>query len=111
VVTTYRAIDADGDGVTVPSNGQLCTNGTLPAPFLATLNGNDCDDTDPTRTHLAVLYPDGDGDGVGAPPRQILCIGTAVPAGLARGGYDDDDNDPTVIETDDDELDLLLLEN
>ena len=107
---TYHAIDEDGDGVTVPANGQLCTNGTLPPPFLAAQNGKDCDDTDPTLTHLAVLYPDADGDGVGAPPRQILCVGTTAPAGFARGGYDDDDADPTVIETDDDDdLDQLLF--
>ncbi len=105
----YHAIDADGDGVTVPASGQVCTNGTLPPPFKATQHGNDCDDTDPTVDHLVVLYPDLDGDGVGAPPRQITCIGATVPAGLSRGGFDDDDTDPTVIEVDDDELDLLLL--
>jgi hypothetical protein len=105
----YSGIDADGDGVTVPASGQVCTNGTLPPPFKATQHGNDCDDTDPAVDHLAVLYPDLDGDGVGAPPRQITCIGATVPAGLSRGGFDDDDTDPDVIEVDDDELDLLLL--
>jgi hypothetical protein len=105
----YHAIDSDGDGVTVPANGEVCTDGTLPSPFKANPNGNDCNDTDATLTHLAVLYPDRDGDGVGAPPRQIVCIGTTPPDGLVRGGFDDDDNDPSVIETDDDELDLLLL--
>jgi hypothetical protein len=110
VLTPYVAIDADGDGVTVPASGQLCTNGTLPPPYKAAANGHDCDDTTPTLTHFAVLYPDQDADGVGAPPREILCIGTARPAGLARGGYDDDDDDPAVIEIDeDDELDLILF--
>jgi hypothetical protein len=110
VLLTYQGIDADGDGVTVPASGQRCTDGTLPPPFRATQNGHDCDDNDPTLTHLAVRYPDQDGDGVGAPPRQVLCIGTTTPAGFAVGGYDDDDTDPTVIETDDDdELELLLL--
>jgi hypothetical protein len=106
---TYRAIDSDGDGVTVTATGQVCTNGTLPPPFKATPNGNDCNDNDPALTHFAVLYPDHDGDGVGAPPRQITCIGAALPAGLAIGGFDDDDSDPSVIEVDDDELDLLLF--
>ena len=80
-------------------------------PFRAAANGNDCDDTVPALTHLAVLYPDQDGDGVGSPPRQILCIGATAPAGFARGGYDDDGGDPAVIETDDDDalLDLILL--
>jgi hypothetical protein len=105
----YSAIDGDGDGVTVPASGQVCTSGTLPAPFKATPQGNDCDDSDRTIDHLAVLYLDLDHDGVGAPPRQVRCIGAAVPDGLSRGGFDDDDTDPDVIEDDDDELDLLLL--
>ena len=110
VLLSYQGIDADGDGVTVPATGQLCTGGVLPPPFLATQNGHDCDDHDPALTHLAVRYPDQDGDGVGAPPRQLLCLGTTTPAGFAVGGYDEDDADPTVIETDDDdELELLLL--
>jgi hypothetical protein len=110
---TYRAIDADGDGFTVPASGQLCTNGALPAPFRASENGNDCNDADPTLTHFAVLYPDQDGDGVGAPPRQVLCLGTTTPAGLVPGGYDEDDTDPAVIETEDfdDLLDLIVLGN
>ena len=109
-LVAYHAIDGDGDGVTVPASGQLCTDGTLPPPFLATPNGNDCDDDDPALTHLAVLYPDHDGDGVGAPPRARVCIGATVPAGFARGGYDDNDDDPAVIETDDsdDLVDLML---
>jgi hypothetical protein len=110
---TYHAIDADDDGATVPATGQLCTNGTLPPPFRATASGNDCNDNDPTLTHLAVLYPDQDGDGVGAPPRVLECIGTTVPEGFARGGYDDDDTDPMVIETEDsdDLLERLLLDS
>ena len=72
-----------------------------------------CDDGDPALTQLAVLYPDHDGDGVGAPPRQITCIGTTVPDGPSRGGYDDDDSDPDIIEDEDsnDLLELLLLES
>lgn len=73
-------------------------------------NGNDCNDDEPTLTHLAVRYPDQDGDGVGASPRQILCIGATTPLGFAVGGYDDDDGDPTVIEDEDfdDLLDIIL---
>jgi len=107
---SYQGIDADGDGVTVPASGQRCTDGTLPPPFVATANGNDCNDADPTLTHFAVLYPDNDGDGVGASPRQVLCLGATVPPGLVVGGYDEDDSDPAVIETEDfdDLLDLIL---
>jgi len=108
VLTTYNGVDADGDGVTVPVTGQLCTDGTLPPPFEATANGNDCDDTTPTLTRFAVLYPDQDGDGVGATPRQIACIGAALPPGLVYGGYDEDDADPAVIEDEEDD-DLLVL--
>lgn len=106
----YVAIDADGDGFTVPATGEVCTDGTLPPPYRAAAHGLDCDDADPLVAHVAVLYPDQDGDGVGAPPRQILCIGAQPPAGLVRRGYDEAAADPAVIETDeDDEEELLVL--
>jgi len=40
-----------------------------------------------------------------------LCIGVTWPAELVAGGYDEDDTDPTVIETEDfdDLLDLIVL--
>jgi hypothetical protein len=106
VLLPYAAIDADGDGVTVPASGEICTVGTLPPPFRDAENGLDCDDTDPMTDHIVMLYPDQDGDGVGTTPRQFLCIGAAPPQGFVRGGYDDDDDDPSVIETD--EGDLVL---
>jgi len=42
---------------------------------------------------------------------QHLCIGTTPPAGLVAGGYDEDDTDPAVSETEDfdDLLDLMVL--
>jgi hypothetical protein len=41
---------------------------------------------------------------------SIAMAMATLPAGLARGGFDEDDNDPTVIETDDDDdLDQLLF--
>jgi hypothetical protein len=108
---TYRAVDRDHDGFTVPETGMQCTNGTLPPPFFDTAHGNDCNDDDPALFRFAVLYHDGDGDGVGAPPRNILCLGPADPGGFVPGGYDEDDNDPAVIETEDfdDLLDLIVL--
>ena len=60
-----------------------------------------------------LTYPDLDGDGVGAAPRSIQCLGASLPPGRRLGGYDEDDADPAVITTedsDDDELDLILLD-
>lgn len=107
----YQGIDDDGDGFTIASSGSVCTDGTLPPRFVTALHGNDCNDHDPDLIRWAVLYHDGDGDGVGAPPRQVLCLGPLNPAGFVAGGYDEDDGDPAVIETDDfDELlDLIVL--
>lgn len=107
---SYVAVDEDGDGASVPASGSLCTDGHLPLPFLPVATGRDCDDTDASLTHFAVLYPDADHDGVGAAPRTIACLGAALPSGLVAGGYDEDDNDPAVIETEelDDLLDVIL---
>jgi hypothetical protein len=57
-------------------------------------------------------FADGDGFDVGAPVLQNVVSGPALPAGLACGGYDEDDDDPSVIETEDfdDLLELLLLD-
>jgi hypothetical protein len=106
----YTAVDFDRDGFTVPSLGTRCTAGTLLPPYHAQPTGHDCNDANPALTHFGVLYPDQDGDGVGAPPRQVHCIGATPPAGLERGGFDEDDGDPTVIESEDvdDLLDLIL---
>jgi hypothetical protein len=110
-LVTFVAIDEDNDGATVPASGQLCTDGTLPPPHHATPSGNDCNDHDATLTHFAVLYPDGDHDGIGAPPRQVHCLGATTPDGLVSRGYDEDDADPDVIETEelDDLLELIVL--
>jgi hypothetical protein len=71
----------------------------------------DCAAADPTRFAYRVTYTDLDGDGVGAGPRAIQCLGTGLPPGRRLGGYDDDDLDPAVIESEESEdelLDLLL---
>ncbi|HEY0987479.1 MAG TPA: hypothetical protein VGD80_10530 [Kofleriaceae bacterium] len=112
VSLVYTAVDFDADTFTIPAMGTRCTAGTLLPPFFAAPHGNDCDDHDPALTHFAVLYPDGDHDGVGAPPRQVLCLGATTPDGLVSRGYDEDDADPHVIETDelDDLLELIVLD-
>jgi hypothetical protein len=71
----------------------------------------DCAAADPTRFAYRVTYTDLDGDGVGAGPRAIQCLGTSLPPGRQLGGYDDDDLDAAVIESEESEdelLDLLL---
>lgn len=107
----YVAIDEDGDGATVPAGGTRCTAGFLTPPYYAAPIGSDCDDANPALTRRLVLYADHDGDGVGISPRQLRCLGQAVPDGLSPRGYDEDDADPAVVETEDfDELlDLVLL--
>lgn len=62
-----------------------------------------------TAPAASVWPPRAPSASLGAPPRQITCIGTAIPSGLSRGGYDDDDTEPDVIEVDDDDLELLLF--
>ena len=106
----YLGIDEDDDGATVAASGTRCTDGALPPPFRAIANGNDCDDHDAAVLRFAVLYPDQDGDGVGASPRQVLCLDTSDPAGLVSRGYDEDDSDPAVIESDElaELLDIVL---
>lgn len=105
----YVAIDRDGDGATVPESGTRCTAGFLTPPYYAAAIGHDCDDDDPQVTRLVALYPDADGDGVGTSPRQLQCLGAAIPAGLSARGYDEDDADPRVIETEDFEEELAVV--
>lgn len=93
---TSLPVDRDGDGVTVREAVQLCFGATPPAPYLASDNGNDCDDTDPALYRWVILYRDQDGDGVGAGPRSISCLGATLPAGWTRIGSDIDDLDPAV---------------
>jgi hypothetical protein len=108
-VLTYAHVDADSDGHTTPSGGQMCTGEALPLPYFASASGNDCDDADDTRFYWRVLYPDRDGDGVGAPPRVVPCLGMEMPAGYSIFGFDPDDTDPRRREpADDSELELIL---
>jgi hypothetical protein len=43
-----------------------------------------------------IVYPDADGDGSGTLPLQILCEGSAVPAGYPRYGDDEDDTNASI---------------
>jgi hypothetical protein len=101
-------VDRDGDGYTAKESTPLCAGATLPDPYRPAAQGNDCADADPALFRWVVLYRDQDGDGVGARPRSIPCLGTAIPAGWSRLGYDVDDLDPSVA-SDPTEDDLALL--
>jgi hypothetical protein len=108
---TYAHVDGDGDTHTTPVSGQVCTGAQLPLPYFAVASGNDCDDTDPSRFHARVLYPDADGDGVGRPPRVVPCLGTALPAGHSVFGFDPDDTDASKTEPSDDGVLEFLLDD
>jgi len=101
-------VDRDGDGVTAREAVDLCLGAAVPPPWLAADTGSDCDDADPARTHLVILFHDGDGDGLGAGPREVRCLGEVLPAGWVPRALDADDADPAVGRTFDDG-DLLRL--
>jgi hypothetical protein len=92
----YSAIDHDGDGATVPANGSVCAGASLPLPYYASAQGNDCDDTNASLTHWDVLWPDKDKDGAGAGAYAFKCDGTTIPAGFSRYGDDENDADPKI---------------
>jgi hypothetical protein len=73
----------------------------LPADPRGRQRGSDCESCIREYGPTNDLMKDGGG--------QIVCLGTTTPAGLVPGGYDEDDTDPTVIETEDfdDLLDLI----
>ncbi len=109
--SAWRAVlgalaDRDGDGYTVVEDVTLCVGAALPAPYVATTRGLDCDDADPALYRWVTLYRDQDGDGVGAGPRAAAwtCLGASLPAGFATAGYDVDDADPAVTVAPDEEL-------
>ncbi|AKF83631.1 hypothetical protein MFUL124B02_36805 [Myxococcus fulvus 124B02] len=91
----YSYRDADGDGDTVWSPGNLCAGAQLPQGYLTTGQGQDCDDQDATGRVRWDLYRDADGDGVGVGPRVPVCAGPTQPAGYAATSEDCADDDAT----------------
>ncbi|WP_223747149.1 hypothetical protein [Myxococcus sp. XM-1-1-1] len=89
----YSYRDADGDGDTVWSPGNVCAGTELPPGHLTTARGEDCDDRDATVRVRWDLYRDADGDGVGVGPRVPVCAGTTRPSGYATTGEDCADDD------------------
>src|SRR3954469_2364879 len=92
----YTAVDRDDDHVTAPELGTRCTAGTLLPPYVATPNGNDCNDDDPTVSVALTVFADGDHDGFGAGPGQLVCTNGSPPLGFSTNGTDCDDADPTL---------------
>jgi hypothetical protein len=91
--------DADADGFSIASTGQVCSGSVLPAGFGTTvppLVATDCDDSDAATWRIRMTYADADGDEVGAGPGAVTCIGTGAPSGRSLLGYDpvDDPSDP-----------------
>ena len=78
---TWR--DADGDGWTVPSAGEVCSGGALPAGYTNQQNGLDCDDADASVYYAWSVVPDADGDGVGAGAATTICGTSQRPAGYS----------------------------
>lgn len=74
--------DSDGDGFTTGSQQWFCTNGTLPAGFLPSSNGNDCDDTNPAIHSLATPIIS-----VSSNVGNIVCPGTEVTFSPIYSGY------------------------
>jgi hypothetical protein len=108
----YSHVDRDRDGATLPEAGTVCSGAAVLPPFFIAPIGHDCDDADDARHRWVVLYPDRDHDGVGETPYDVVCLGADIPEGRSTRGYDIDDSDPTVIEDeeeDDELLDLILF--
>jgi hypothetical protein len=104
----YAYVDRDGDGATVPEQGQICGDGSLAPPYFTTAAGLDCDDGNASLDHYGPLYADLDGDGFGAGPALVMCLGKSNPTGYSQFGTDADDATSAVTEELDDVLDTIL---
>ena len=82
-------IDADGDGY---DGGQstVCYGATVPAGYMLTSSGTDCNDTDATKNATFMFYADTDADGFGAGSLVAVCAvnATTPPAGYALNNTD-----------------------
>jgi hypothetical protein len=96
------AVDADGDGVSVPSGRLFCVGAELPPGFEPPSDPPDCDDTDPARWRpLSHQSRDADGDGVFVDDVGTSCLGADDEGRSARAlsstdRRDCDDTDPTI---------------
>jgi hypothetical protein len=86
----YSGRDADVDGHSVASAGEICAGASLPADYLAAapVPPEDCDDADSSAWRFMTIYADADGDAVGAGPGNVTCIGVNAVPGFSLLGYD-----------------------
>lgn len=86
---SYGWRDADGDGATVASEGQVCIGLALPQGYSQSPGASsDCDDTDASARITWNLFADTDKDGVGAGSLVTLCAGTTPPTGYSDKATD-----------------------
>lgn len=99
VLLSYQSVDLDSDGVKIESNGELCTNGQIPAGYFsspAANNESDCNDANGNIWQSLTLYEDKDSDGVGTLPSAPVCVGQLPVAGYSTLATDCNDNDSGV---------------
>ena len=97
-VLPHDARDADLDGHSITSAGEVCSGASLPAGYLAgpATGPEDCNDASSSTWRLMTIYADADGDKVGAGAGSVACVGTGAATGFSLLGYDpaDDPADP-----------------
>ena len=95
---THASRDADADGHTVASAGQVCSGANLPTGYLAAASvpPEDCNDASATTWRSMTVGPNADGDAVGAGRSTVACVGNGAAPGFSLLGYDplDDPTDP-----------------
>ncbi|MEN9323885.1 MAG: hypothetical protein RL699_1665 [Bacteroidota bacterium] len=95
-------VDADNDGYSLSADATatVCYGSTVPAGYLASTLGVDCNDNDASVWRSAALYVDVDNDGysLSADASVTVCYGSTVPAGYLAStlGVDCNDSDASV---------------
>ncbi len=96
----YSYRDADSDGYSAFSPGEVCAGSALPLGYSELPGESDCDDTNPNLWQmLEYSYRDADGDGYYIAQGNIVCSGYSLPDGYSTSTWnppDCDDYDPSV---------------
>jgi hypothetical protein len=91
---SYQFRDADSDGYTVETSGDVCTGEELPKGFLIQAGESDCNDNSAELNIYRIGFKDNDGDGYGAGQPILFCTNGDLPLGSSRTDTDcNDDND------------------